>query len=481
MPESELSPYIKMPDSARYATFQQEKTNESDCFTVKEAIECIGLGRFQIFLALVVGVVWVADSMEIMVISILGPVLICEWNISVFQEAPLTVVVFLGFALGSPLAGWIGDKYGRRLTLAFLTIWIAFYGSISALSPNLPWLYTLRFLMGVGVGGVPLAMTYFVEFLPNKLRGRWIMLMDVFFGLGGVITALFAILFLLPYGWRWWVFACAMPSLLFTILCFVFGNWLGWLPRSPRFDIITNDSDNALKTLQMAARWNRTSLPKGQLVPEPTVPRGRIQDLFSPALRLTTCLLAASWFFTAFCYFGLILFTTQMIAVGNACDPRAFGASTNETCVPLTKGDYTNIMLTSSAELIGILITAFTVDIIGCKATIAISSLVYGIICIILCICMPTNIMIALLFIARAAIGAVLQAFYIQASQVYPTEVRALGTGFVVMFNRLGAVVTPYIATVLIKKSLYYGLGVYAGAGFILCILVILIPKVKNI
>ena len=469
-----------MPESVNYATFQEEKPNWSECFTVKEAIECIGFGRFQVFLAMVVGVVWVADAMEIMVISILGPVLMCEWSISVYEEAILTVVVFLGFSIGSPLAGWLGDKSGRRFTLACLTIWIALFGSLSALSPNFSWIYVLRFVMGIGVGGVPLAMTYFVEFLPNKLRGRWIMLMDIFFGLGGIITAWFAILFLLPYGWRWWMFACALPALLFAFLCLVFANWLGWMPRSPRFDIITNDSDNALQTLQMVARWNRTSLPKGILVLEPTVPRGRIQDLFSPDLRLTTCLLAASWFFTAFCYFGLVLFTTKLIAAGNACDSHAFGTSTNGTCSPLTVADYTNIMLTSSAELIGILVTAFTVDFIGCKATIATASLAYGIICISLAICMPRTIMIALLFVARAVISAVLPAFYILASEIYPTEVRALGTGFGVMFNRLGAVVTPYIATVLIDKSLYYGLGVYSAAAFILCILAILIPKGKN-
>ncbi len=34
----------------------------------------------------------ISDGMEIMVLSILGPVLLCEWNLSTWQEAFLTTV-----------------------------------------------------------------------------------------------------------------------------------------------------------------------------------------------------------------------------------------------------------------------------------------------------------------------------------------------------------------------------------------------------
>ena len=59
------------------------------------------------------------------------------------------------------------------------TVWICYYGIVSAVSPSLAWLLILRLLVGFGVGGGPQAVTYYSEFLPNKLRGRLIILVEV--------------------------------------------------------------------------------------------------------------------------------------------------------------------------------------------------------------------------------------------------------------------------------------------------------------
>ena len=61
------------------------------------AIDVIGFGRFQLLLSLLVGFAFVADAMEMMILSILGPALGCtDWNISNYNQALLTTVVFLG-------------------------------------------------------------------------------------------------------------------------------------------------------------------------------------------------------------------------------------------------------------------------------------------------------------------------------------------------------------------------------------------------
>ena len=61
------------------------------------AIDFIGFGRFQLLLSLLVGFAFVADAMEMMILSILGPALGCtDWNISKYKQALLTTVVFLG-------------------------------------------------------------------------------------------------------------------------------------------------------------------------------------------------------------------------------------------------------------------------------------------------------------------------------------------------------------------------------------------------
>ena len=57
----------------------------------------IGFGRFQLLLSLAVGFAFVADAMEMMILSILGPALRCtDWKISQYSQALLTTIVFLG-------------------------------------------------------------------------------------------------------------------------------------------------------------------------------------------------------------------------------------------------------------------------------------------------------------------------------------------------------------------------------------------------
>ena len=44
-----------------------------DSFTVTQAVNALGFGKFQIILSFVTGLCWMADSMEVMILSILSP------------------------------------------------------------------------------------------------------------------------------------------------------------------------------------------------------------------------------------------------------------------------------------------------------------------------------------------------------------------------------------------------------------------------
>ena len=65
-------------------------------YTVGEAIDQLSFGWFQLRLILIVGLVFIADTMEIMILSILAPVLQCQWGIKPWQQALMSATVFLG-------------------------------------------------------------------------------------------------------------------------------------------------------------------------------------------------------------------------------------------------------------------------------------------------------------------------------------------------------------------------------------------------
>ena len=116
-----------------------------DTFTVTQAINSIGFGRFQIVLSFVVGLCWMADSMEMMILSILPLALHCEWGINQYRQAFLTTIVFIGMMISSTFWGKISDRFGRKQALIISGIFLFFYGFLSTFAPSYPWILCLRF------------------------------------------------------------------------------------------------------------------------------------------------------------------------------------------------------------------------------------------------------------------------------------------------------------------------------------------------
>ena len=200
------------------ATKDYKTLTEDGTFSIDDAIDGIGFGRFQVKLTLFVGLCWTADAMEIMILSILSPALKCQWHISTLAEACLTMLVFVGQMIGASGWGTFSDKYGRKKSMVMCAIYTVFYGVLSAFSPNYAWLLVLRTLVGIGVGGVPQAVTIYTEFLPTKYRYA-VAFIQVFWALGTVMIVLASVFIMPSYGWRLLVLFAALPCLVFTISC----------------------------------------------------------------------------------------------------------------------------------------------------------------------------------------------------------------------------------------------------------------------
>lgn len=70
--------------------------SSSESYTVSQAIDTLGFGQYQIRLSVIIGVAYMADAMEMMILSVLAPALHCHWHITQIEQASLTTVVFLG-------------------------------------------------------------------------------------------------------------------------------------------------------------------------------------------------------------------------------------------------------------------------------------------------------------------------------------------------------------------------------------------------
>ena len=72
-----------------------------------------------------------------------------------------------GVLFGSQIFGWIGDRYGRKTALILANFLFGVLTFAAAYSTNLTELSWLRFLAGLGIGGVSRPLRSRFEGWPN--------------------------------------------------------------------------------------------------------------------------------------------------------------------------------------------------------------------------------------------------------------------------------------------------------------------------
>jgi hypothetical protein len=157
---------------------------------ILERLEQLPVGSFQYKLLVVTGLGWLFDSMDTGLISFILPVLAKERNLSPAQVGWIGSIGLIGMALGAVLAGTLADRIGRKKVFSITVLLYSLSTGMCALSWSYESLLFFRFLVGFGLGGeLPVAATLMSEYAPAHLRGRFIVLLESFWGLGWLVAA----------------------------------------------------------------------------------------------------------------------------------------------------------------------------------------------------------------------------------------------------------------------------------------------------
>ncbi|XP_015596532.1 synaptic vesicle 2-related protein [Cephus cinctus] len=448
-----------------------------DTFTVGQAVNALGFGKFQVKLSLFTGLCWMADSMEMTILSILSPTLHCDWGITRYQQALTTTVVFLGMMLSSTFWGNLSDRYGRKQALTLCAVLLFYYGFLSSFAPNFLWILLLRGLVGFAIGCVPQSVTLYAEFLPTKQRAKCVVLLDCFWALGACFEVALALAVMPTLGWRWLLAFSTVPLFLFALIT-------PWLPESAMFDMAAGRTDRAFTTLERVARENGKPMPLGRLVLDRFYPtsRGRLRDLLSTEMRRTSALLWLVWMTSAFCYYGVVLMTTELFDTSTEQCAGWSDARLPETDCQLNcrlgRSDYMDLLWTTLAEFPGIFSTIFAIEKIGQKRTMACQLVMFAAtVCVLGRACVLSRTVLTIgIFLARGLIAGVFQAAYVYTPEVYPTHLRSVGIGACSAMARLGAMLTPYVAQVLLQWSIATAMGTYAAAALCAAVATLALP-----
>ena len=453
--------------------------------TISEVIDEIGYGKFHVQLSLVAGLAFLADAMEMMILSVIAPSLECStWNVTSSQVASLTTFVFAAMMITSPFWGWISDAYGRRRSLLISSIILFLFGILTAFSPTFTWLIVLRFMCGCCISCVPQCVTILIEYLPSSVRGKANILMAMIWAFGGSFTILIAWV-CIPnwlYGWRLLIALCTTPVLVFLGVSF-------WMPESILFLSKIGKQEEAKLILKSIANTNKKQniLEANEIIFNQTGENLNLNKdkdtlsvmnhLFGHGKKKLTFLIWGMCIITAFNYYGVVLFTTEIMAEDKEIISNL--TSTSLGCHVLEPNDYFNLFWTSLAEFPATIISLWIMDIIGRKKTFVINSAIYSIaVCLILTSgqYLDATGITVLLFLARGSQVSYFWTVYVYVPEAYPTEVRSIGFGLGSAFMRVGGMVTPYFAQVLLRHSKHLALSVYVMMGILGCILPMFLP-----
>jgi MFS transporter, SP family, xylose:H+ symportor len=169
----------------------------------------------------------------------------------------------IGCVIGGSLSGFISKSIGRKNGL-FIAAVAFFLSAIGAWKPEAFNVFgtldvysfvVYRIIGGIGVGiASMISPMYIAEIAPAKIRGRLVSF-NQFAIIFGMLVIYFVNYFiakqgdeqwLIDIGWRYMFLSGAIPAGLFIILLF-------FVPETPRFLVLNNKEDKALKVLNKIA------------------------------------------------------------------------------------------------------------------------------------------------------------------------------------------------------------------------------------
>ncbi|CAG7727085.1 unnamed protein product [Allacma fusca] len=235
----------------------------------EDALQQVGHGKVQWILFLVCGLVMAADLSELLAVIMSAKSAQFEFCVDDSQKSWLVGATLMGMGVGAIFWGFVGDRVGRRRALIYCLGVGSIFGGASVIMPTEGTFITARIFSGVGLGGcLPLAVTYFAEFIQEKRRRLAISLLFLFWPVGAGLTLL-STWFILPENgfhlseelkehfsaWRRLLLAAAAPTLV-SLVALIF------MPEAP-LTLMKNGRDaeslNVYKRIHKCNRGSRAT------------------------------------------------------------------------------------------------------------------------------------------------------------------------------------------------------------------------------
>jgi benzoate transport len=366
------------------------------------------------------------DGFDVLSISFASPGIAREWGMNPAALGIVLSMELIGMALGSVFLGGVADKIGRRPTILGCLVVMAVGMLMATTVRGLVDLSIWRVITGLGIGGMLAAINAVAaEFSNTRRRALGVSLMSIGYPVGAVLGGLVvAQLLRVNTDWRpIFYFGAAMTALLIPVVYFVVPESVHWLARKQP----TGALDRINHALRRMGHATVTALPEIG-----AAARSRsIAEIFQPGLVAITTIVTLAYFFHITTFYFIVKWIPKIVVDMGFAQSTAAGVLV-----------WTNVGGATGGAVFGLLTLRF-----GLKP-LTIALLVLSTVMVVLFGRSPADLERLSMICAMAGFctNAGIVGLYAIIAQVFPTQVRAFGTGFTVGVGRGGSVLAPIIA-----------------------------------
>jgi MFS family permease len=354
------------------------------------------------------------EGFDLVVIGVVLPVLLRDpsWGLDPGGAALVSSVGLLGVMVGALAVGPITDRIGRRAMMITTVTGFSVLTLACAFARDPVTFGVLRFVAGLGLGGVlPIALALINEYAATGRGGSATTVMMTGYHVGGVLTALLGILVIGSWGWPAMFVIGALPALVLVPLM------LRFLPESRAF-----------------AREH--------------APRNPVRVLFHGSYARATIAFWVTSFMGLLLVYGLNTWLPEIM--------RAAGYE-------LTAGLALLLTLNVGA-VIGLLVAGQVANRIGIGRAAIAWFVAAALFLALISIRLPGVAVYAGVLLAGVFVFSSQVLVYAYVSHLYPAAVRATALGSASGVGRLGAIAGPLIGGALIGAGVAYPWGFYVFA-----------------
>jgi AAHS family 4-hydroxybenzoate transporter-like MFS transporter len=196
---------------------------------------------FSLGIILLSFLVMFSDGYALAAAAYAAPSIVRQWHLNRAVMGPVFSASLFGMLFGAPILGYLGDRFGRKGAILFGCLLYGISSLAIVESHTLHQLIALRFVSGVGLGGLPpntIALN--AEFAPRRARATMIVFMFMGITVGGIFPGVITA-YLPQYGWRGLFFiGGAFPIIVALAALFL-------LPESIKFLVLRNAQDRVAR------------------------------------------------------------------------------------------------------------------------------------------------------------------------------------------------------------------------------------------